>query len=635
MGLNNPSSGGVNPWPSGNTSQTGEKVLQSFASGSFGILAGSQLASNPDHPITVSAPNPELEQTISIPFFEIADPPASGDIILVSNKGGVRACEVVSSTVSGDTTLVVKPVDSPFAGPVYYGSGIVQSIHITSPSTVSYTNGSNVEGMNSIVIAGSVGCHAEGVGVKVGDEQNPTYGAHAEGIETHASSHASHAEGFGSLATGGYSHAEGDHTESSGISSHAQGQRTKAVGQASHAEGFNTIASAGYSHAGGRSSKARMMSSFVRAAGSFNISNPEYDAQDIIGPVFRGESIDENEIQLVSDGHDWLPIPYGATWAFSLQFVAMRTDAPGSASYRLDGVADNLDGLAVIRSTTKTVIHEDTAGYDVSLSVATSLPSDNLSSGFYINSTGASGHTVRWVCTSRIAEVIRGNAFDPLIPPGGPPVYAWLAGYQNGADPTTGSSGDDVFSWASMENVDGGNGGSFAIEGATKILVGGKWRISILQSVANISGGGEVGVPNGACSIILVVSPQPDTEDPPNYGGCALSSGEGLSGSYLFPTGGGVAIDGQYLGNSSADNSDPVVHILTKPVDGNWKYYANGNDSTAENVSADWNGALFIGMPGVAYPNDNYVAIIVFDRQLTDEEVSGYTAWGVAEAGVS
>lgn len=67
--------------------------------------------------------------------------------------------------------------------------------------------------------------------------------AHAEGMNTTASSTGDHAEGRGTTASGGDgSHSEGYMTAASGIGSHAEGRNTIASGTDSHAEGTNTTA---------------------------------------------------------------------------------------------------------------------------------------------------------------------------------------------------------------------------------------------------------------------------------------------------------------------------------------------------------------------------------------------------------
>lgn len=76
---------------------------------------------------------------------------------------------------------------------------------------------------------------------------------HAEGFSTAATgSFGSHAEGCGTKASSPSSHAEGDGTEASGDSSHAEGDGTEAKGRASHAEGLGTVATKVSQHVEGK-----------------------------------------------------------------------------------------------------------------------------------------------------------------------------------------------------------------------------------------------------------------------------------------------------------------------------------------------------------------------------------------------
>lgn len=107
-------------------------------------------------------------------------------------------------------------------------------------------------------------------------------GSHTEGSNTTTNGHASHAEGQSTTAGNDFNHTYGDHAEgfqtiaTSKIGSvvgaagaHAEGHTTQALAGGAHAEGYNTIASGEGSHAGGIGAIAYFTGQFVHGTFGF------------------------------------------------------------------------------------------------------------------------------------------------------------------------------------------------------------------------------------------------------------------------------------------------------------------------------------------------------------------------------
>lgn len=97
-----------------------------------------------------------------------------------------------------------------------------------------------------------------------------------------------------------------------------------------------------------------------------------------------------------------LILPNDTTWAFSILVVARRTDADNeSASYKFEGAIDrngNAASTALVGSVTKTVLAEDTAAWDVTVTA------DTTNGALKIEVTGESGKTINWVAFVRTVE---------------------------------------------------------------------------------------------------------------------------------------------------------------------------------------------------------------------------------------
>jgi hypothetical protein len=89
------------------------------------------------------------------------------------------------------------------------------------------------------------------------------------------------------------------------------------------------------------------------------------------------------------------------TWAFEVLVVARRTDADNeSAAYHFRGCIDNNAGTtALVGSVAKTVIAEDSAGWDCDVTA------DDTNDCLAITVTGEAGKTVRWVARITLVEV--------------------------------------------------------------------------------------------------------------------------------------------------------------------------------------------------------------------------------------
>lgn len=97
-----------------------------------------------------------------------------------------------------------------------------------------------------------------------------------------------------------------------------------------------------------------------------------------------------------------LVIPDNSTWTFSILIVARRTDADNeSAGYKVEGVIDrngNAASTALVGSVTKTVLAEDNAAWDVTVTA------DTTNGALKIEVTGEPGKTINWVAFVRTVE---------------------------------------------------------------------------------------------------------------------------------------------------------------------------------------------------------------------------------------
>lgn len=88
------------------------------------------------------------------------------------------------------------------------------------------------------------------------------------------------------------------------------------------------------------------------------------------------------------------------TWSFHILVVARRTDADNeSAAYDFIGCIDNNAGTtALVGSVIKTVVAEDTAGWDCNVTA------DNTNDALIITATGENAKTIQWVAFIQLVE---------------------------------------------------------------------------------------------------------------------------------------------------------------------------------------------------------------------------------------
>lgn len=163
--------------------------------------------------------------------------------------------------------------------------------------------------------------------------------------------------------------------------------------------GGNNTASGSYSAVpGGLYGTASKYGQEAFAAGQFAAAG---DAQRSVYTL-RNSTSNNTQTELFLNGSSArATIASDTTWAFRALIVARRTDADGeSAAYEITGCIDNNAGTtALVGSITKTVIAEDTAGWDVT------AEADNTNDALVIKVTGENAKTIRWVATVWTTEV--------------------------------------------------------------------------------------------------------------------------------------------------------------------------------------------------------------------------------------
>jgi len=94
-------------------------------------------------------------------------------------------------------------------------------------------------------------------------------------------------------------------------------------------------------------------------------------------------------------------IPSDTTWGFNISVVARRTDADNeSAFYKFEGCIDNNAGTtALVGTPVKTIIAEDTAAWDVTITA------NNTLNSLVITATGEASKTISWKAKVEIIEI--------------------------------------------------------------------------------------------------------------------------------------------------------------------------------------------------------------------------------------
>lgn len=112
---------------------------------------------------------------------------------------------------------------------------------------------------------------------------------------------------------------------------------------------------------------------------------------------FMGTTTDNVQTEIYLNGNTVLParltVPDDSSYAFHAMIVARRSDADDeSAAYEFKGLIDRNAGVtALCGSVAKTVIHEDSAGWDVT------IDADATNNALRIQVTGENGKSIGWV----------------------------------------------------------------------------------------------------------------------------------------------------------------------------------------------------------------------------------------------
>lgn len=121
--------------------------------------------------------------------------------------------------------------------------------------------------------------------------------------------------------------------------------------------------------------------------------------------VLRNITTDATPTELFLDGlAQQIVLRDGSTWAFEILVIARRVDAVNEhAAYKFFGSIKRDAGVAttaILTAVDKTVIHEDTAGWDCGVTA------DNTNGALLITATGAAASTVRWVAHVKVVETM-------------------------------------------------------------------------------------------------------------------------------------------------------------------------------------------------------------------------------------
>ena len=177
----------------------------------------------------------------------------------------------------------------------------------------------------------------------------------------------------------------------------ASGYRSSVIaGELSLAEGSHS------SVVGGLYAKAYLYGQHAYASGRFSATG---DAQGS-RLVARNTTSGTTPADLFLDGvDDKLVLPANTSWGATINIVGRTTDAGTGAEqsgyYELKCLIkrDGASNTTLVGSVTKTVLAEDDATWDVTVSA------DDTNEALDISCTGGSGDNVRWVATIQLTEV--------------------------------------------------------------------------------------------------------------------------------------------------------------------------------------------------------------------------------------
>jgi hypothetical protein len=167
--------------------------------------------------------------------------------------------------------------------------------------------------------------------------------------------------------------------------------------------GSGSAASKDFSIAVGSKARAHLFGQYAQASGQIAALG---DAQ-ASRLTMNGKTVNVTPLEIFLDGlaggSERLVLPNDTTWAFRMLIVARRTDVDDeSAAYQLLGCIDrnaNAASTALVGSVTKTVIAEDTAGWDVNATA------DNVNGALIVTVTGENAKTLYWVCAVELTQV--------------------------------------------------------------------------------------------------------------------------------------------------------------------------------------------------------------------------------------
>jgi hypothetical protein len=305
---------------------------------------------------------------------------SNGEIIAGNEHGaGVGALAFGKVTTGG---AIRATGNGSFAGGICDGSGA--SVFSSSPGSFAFglSNGGTIQ-------AGNSGAVAFGYA-------NPSIQITANGIGAFAGGYGLNrilASGAGSFAFGRSQGISTRYLTSSGNGSIAMG----------YADGWGFTASGNGAIAMGHAANADLVASaagaFIHGWGGTANQPAEYQHGLNSSTCYRrfllsGTTNNDTPTNIYIFGTTPPVMPNDTTWGFTITVVARRTDADGeSAHYILNGCIDRNSSAAttaLVGAVDKTVIAEDSSGWDVNVTADTS------NGGITVTVTGESGKTIRW-----------------------------------------------------------------------------------------------------------------------------------------------------------------------------------------------------------------------------------------------
>ena len=187
----------------------------------------------------------------------------------------------------------------------------------------------------------------------------------------------------------------------------AAGTNAVAIGSSSAAAGTNMIA-IGFGSGGDGERSIALGSAYARRYGAVEFSgsgSANGTTQGILAVVWN-DTTNATETELYLDGTGatkrlTLQPRDGfneMTWAFSALIAARRTNADNeSAAYKLEGCIDSMAGtVALAGSPIKTILHEDSADWDVAATA------DDTNKSLKLTVTGENAKNIHWVAVVNI-----------------------------------------------------------------------------------------------------------------------------------------------------------------------------------------------------------------------------------------